>query len=227
MGGGMGGNDLFDLAAPAPLAPQVSSMPRHVSASVGMQPPLAANRGRHSHSVDSGLDNLMGFDSGVSKPLARAPYATTSMEPDPFADPNEPAERRQLRLQKEAEKQAAINEKVDTLRAQQELIENNRERERDLEKTLKLRVQQWQKEKKNLRALLASLHEIAPKGEVEWKPMSLAELIDPSAVKKGYRKAILATHPDKRDPADIEAKVLAQLVFDALRDAWNAFQQSK
>ena len=108
----------------------------------------------------------------------------------------------------------------------------------------------------------ASLHEIAP--ATDWKPISLGELIDPNAVKKGYRKALLAVHPDKRDPADIEAKVsnriapvsslrllqqltfatrlafvatctllpfttnqvLAQLVFDALRDSWNAFQAS-
>ena len=41
------------------------------------------------------------------------------------------------------------------------------------------------------------------------------------------RQAILVMHPDKRDASDIEAKVMAQLIFVALRDAWNAFQQTK
>ena len=56
--------------------------------------------------------------------------------------------------------------------------------------------------------------------------MTLGELLDPSAVKKGYRKALLAVHPDKQEGGDLSAKVLAQLVFDALRDAWHAFEQS-
>ena len=56
--------------------------------------------------------------------------------------------------------------------------------------------------------------------------MSLGELLDPSAVKKGYRKALLAVHPDKQDGGDIEKKVLAQQIFDALRDAWNVFEKT-
>ena len=85
-------------------------------------------------------------------------------------------------------------------------------------------VQAWQREKKNLRALLASLHEIAP--PCSWTPHTLAQLIDSSAVKKAYRKALLAVHPDKQDGGDVEAKVLAQHVFDALRDAWNIFEKT-
>jgi len=45
------------------------------------------------------------------------------------------------------------------------------EKERDLEKVIKAKVQAWQREKKNLRALLASLHEIAP--PCTWTPMVL------------------------------------------------------
>jgi len=179
---------------------------------------------RQAVSVDSGLDFFGNGAAPAGRPAPR-PISASMMANDPFADPNEPEERRRLRLQKEAEKQAAIDEKVNNLREQEHQAEANREKERDLEKMLKARVQQWQKEKKNLRALLASLHEIAPPSD--WKPVSLGELIDPSAVKKQYRKAILVMHPDKRDASDIEAKVMAQLIFDALRDAWNAFQQTK
>ena len=48
-----------------------------------------------------------------------------------------------------------------------EMEESNRDKEQMLEKQVKARVQQWTKEKKHLRALLASLHEIAP--PCSWK----------------------------------------------------------
>ena len=47
-----------------------------------------------------------------------------------------------------------------------------------------------------MRALLASLHEIAP--PCSWNPMTLGQLIEASACKKAYRKALLAVHPDKQ-----------------------------
>jgi len=146
------------------------------------------------------------------------------MGADPFGDPNEPEVRRRLRAQKEAQKNAAIAEKVNALKEKEAQTESNRETERELEKSLKLKVAAWQREKKNLRALLASLHEIAP--PCSWKPMTLGELLDASAVKRAYRKALLAVHPDKQDGGDLGAKVTAQLIFDALRDAWHAFEQN-
>ena len=45
-------------------------------------------------------------------------------------------------------------------------------------------------------------------------------------MKNKYRRACLAVHPDKQDSGDLEAKVMAQLVFDALREAWGTFQQT-
>ena len=44
-------------------------------------------------------------------------------------------------------------------------------------------------------------------------------------MKKAYRKALLAVHPDKQD-GTVEQKVMAQLIFDALRDAWHQFEQT-
>ena len=143
-----------------------------------------------------------------------------SQEVDPFA----PEKRRQLQAKRLAEEEAAIAAKVQQVQDAQNALEQDRETERQLEKQLKARVAQWQKDKKNLRALLASLHEIAP--PCAWKPVGMGELIDPSKVKKSYHRACLAVHPDKQDPGDLEAKVMAQLVFDALREAWGTFQQT-
>ena len=114
-------------------------------------------------------------------------------------------------------------EKVAELRAHHEQEEADRDREQMLEKTIKARVAQWQQEKKNLRALLASLHEIAPPSA--WKPKTLGELLDDGAVKKAYHRACIAIHPDKQPAGDVERKLLAQHVFDALRDSWERFEQ--
>jgi len=124
---------------------------------------------------------------------------------------------------RESQKSAAIAEKVQKLKEQKEAEESNREMERDMEKQVKATVQAWQREKKNIRALLASLHDIAP--PCSWQPVGLDKLLQPNDVKKAYRKACLAVHPDKQNTDDVEAKVRAQLVFDALRDAWNLFEE--
>ena len=166
---------------------------------------------------------------GMSDPfgdmMGSSPQPRAKSKPSqPRAPDPEGADRNFFAQRREAEKQAAIDAAKMKLRDQKETEENNREMERDLEKSVKAKVQQWQKEKKNLRALLASLHEIAP--PCSWEPKTLADLIDPSAVKKAYRKALLAVHPDKQDAGDVEKKVLAQHVFDALRDAWNIFEKT-
>ena len=169
--------------------------------------------------MGGGMEDLMGGMGGGAAPPRRNQGPKVNMkEPEGGGDRNFFAARR------EAEKQAAIDAKVNALKEAKQTEESNRDKEQMLEKQVKARVQQWTKEKKNLRALLASLHEIAP--PCSWNPVTLAQLIDPAMVKKSYRKALLAVHPDKQDSGDVEKKVLAQHVFDALRDAWNIFEKT-
>ena len=143
-----------------------------------------------------------------------------SQEVDPFA----PERRKQLQAARLAKEEAAVAAKVQQVQDAQAGLDEDRETERVLEKSLKLKVAQWQKDKKNLRALLASLHEIAP--PCSWKAVGMGELIDPKKVKKWYHKACLAVHPDKQDSGDLEGKVMAQLLFDALRESWHVFEQT-
>jgi len=170
------------------------------------------------------MGDMMGGGMGGSAPQRARPARAQTMAAMPTGPPGTLPDRAALIAQREAAKQAAIAEKVNDLRAKEASAAQDRETERDLEKVIKLRVQQWQNDKKNLRALLASLHEIAP--PCQWKPMSLAELLDAAAVKRAYKKALLAVHPDKQPPEDLEKKVLAQHIFDGLRDAWKRFEQT-
>lgn len=62
----------------------------------------------------------------------------------------------------------------------------------------KLKVSEWTEGKKsNLRALLCSLHTVLWPEADRWQRYEMHQLVSPADVKKAYRKACLAVHPDK------------------------------
>eukprot|EP00440_Ansanella_granifera_P053644 gb/GFBE01058156.1/.p1 GENE.gb/GFBE01058156.1/~~gb/GFBE01058156.1/.p1 ORF type:complete len:353 (+),score=73.39 gb/GFBE01058156.1/:1-1059(+) len=81
---------------------------------------------------------------------------------------------------------------------------------REDDSAIEMRVECW-RQGKQLRALLASLHDVAPPAAA-WHARSLGELLDGRAVKLAYRDALLAFHPDKLP----SHKVLGQSVINAL-----------
>lgn len=86
----------------------------------------------------------------------------------------------------------------------------------------KLKVLEWKEGKKNnIRALLCSMHTILWDG-TKWNKCEMHQLVTPSDVKKAYRKACLAVHPDKH--AGTENESLAKLVFMELNNAWSDFE---
>ena len=90
---------------------------------------------------------------------------------------------------------------------------------------LEPKLKAWSEEhgkKKQLRALLANLHTILWEGS-GWKPISLAEVLEDSKVKKVYHKASRVVHPDKTGGLDAEKRFVAKRVFDALTQAKTEF----
>lgn len=73
-----------------------------------------------------------------------------------------------------------------------------REEKLSLDKDVKTRVDAWRGGKKNMRAILSTLHEIIPPG-LGWEPVSLANLLQPSDVKKVRAPAPLP-HPHDGSP---------------------------
>ena len=62
----------------------------------------------------------------------------------------------------------------------------------------RLKVSEWTEGKKgNLRALLCSLHTVLWPEADRWQRYEMHQLVTPADVKKSYRKACLAVHPDK------------------------------
>lgn len=77
----------------------------------------------------------------------------------------------------------------------------NQMRKKEQAKTMdpdKLKVAEWTEGKQgNLRALLCSLHTVLWPEAERWQKVEMHQLVTPADVKKAYRKACLAVHPDK------------------------------
>lgn len=88
---------------------------------------------------------------------------------------------------------------------------------------LKLKINDWKENKtRNIRALLGSLHTVVWQ-DCNWKQVGMDKLVNADDVKKMYRKACLAVHPDKL--MGTEHEELAKLIFVELNDAWTAFER--
>lgn len=90
---------------------------------------------------------------------------------------------------------------------------------------IEAKINSWKNGKEdNLRALLASLHEILWES-TNWKKVSMADLVMPKKVKITYMKAVAKVHPDKiPQDATAEQKLIAQSVFVVINTAWEKFK---
>lgn len=79
----------------------------------------------------------------------------------------------------------------------------------------------WREGKaRNIRSLLCSLHKIIFPG-TRWSECGMHQLVSQADVKKMYRKACLAVHPDKQ--MGTENENLSKLIFMELNEAWSEF----
>lgn len=86
----------------------------------------------------------------------------------------------------------------------------------------KLKILDWTEGKKaNIRALLCSMHTILWE-DCRWVPCNMSQLVTPADVKKNYRKACLAVHPDKQMGTPNET--MAKMIFMELNNAWSDFE---
>ncbi|KAF7975610.1 hypothetical protein HWV62_9191 [Athelia sp. TMB] len=164
--------------------------------------------------------------SGASAPPVRA-------KPRPAAKPTRPPAR-----------SAAPSQALSNLKEARSAQEAEDQERADLKDKVDARLTAWKGGKEsNIRALLASLETVLWPG-LGWQKVSMAEVISPSQVKIRYTKAIAKLHPDKvrlcrslsvvlfrfyfqlnSNNTTVEERMIANGVFGALNDAWNAFKQ--
>jgi hypothetical protein len=141
---------------------------------------------------------------------------------------------------KSATVQAAVNSRVNEMReSQAKALQEVRDREDrkkkeeaeedEVRRRLEPTIKQWSEEhgkKKQLRALLASLHTILWPG-AQWKQVTIGDLLDDKKVKLAFHKASRVVHPDKTHHLEAEQRFLAKRIFDALSQAKNEFDGAK
>jgi len=126
----------------------------------------------------------------------------------------------------------AVQNRVNEMKSQQAKALNEiREREAAkavaedeedvVRKQLEPKIKAWSEEhgkKKQLRALLASLHTVLWP-EAKWKPIGLGDLLDDRKVRIAFMKASRVVHPDKTLRLPPDQRFLAKRIFDALSQA--------
>ncbi|KAH8385118.1 hypothetical protein KR200_005673 [Drosophila serrata] len=86
----------------------------------------------------------------------------------------------------------------------------------------KVLIMEWTDGKKNnIRALLCSMHTVLW-DNAKWQRCEMSTMVTPAEVKKAYRRACLAVHPDKHNGTKNEE--IAKLIFMELNNAWTDFE---
>ncbi|KAJ8522913.1 hypothetical protein ONZ45_g588 [Pleurotus djamor] len=118
---------------------------------------------------------------------------------------------------------AALN----ALRAVTNQAEAEAEQKHNLKDVVDAKLATWKGGKEtNIRALIASLDTLLWP-ELGWKKVGMGELVTENQVKIRYMKAIAKVHPDKITTSNttLEQRMIANSVFGALNEAWNAFKK--
>lgn len=79
------------------------------------------------------------------------------------------------------------------------------------------------KEKRNIRTLLTTMHTVLWPDCTSWKALSLGDVVDAKQVKLKYRKAMLVVHPDRCSGSSSEIRFIAKRIFEAINEAYQEF----
>jgi len=117
------------------------------------------------------------------------------------------------------------SEAVARLRVANEKIEEEENQKLEAKDAVDEKIARWKAGKEsNLRALLASLDVVLWEG-LQWKKVSMAELLTEAQVKSKYVRAISKVHPDKiPKDATVAQQMVAKSVFAVLNEAWIGMQ---
>ncbi|CAD7705465.1 unnamed protein product [Ostreobium quekettii] len=175
-------------------------------------------------------DELMTFDGPEHESKSQAAAAAarhSNLYANKGGEEGEPEVRRMLRTQREQKKHAKMVEALETkIRRDQEEVERQ-EAQHEYKEAYVPMIQAWKDQHRaNIRGMLTSLHTMLWEG-TSWKILTVADVLEPGQVKKAYMKANLIVHPDKvrQKNGTNEQVVIADMVFDALKEAWNEFQK--
>ncbi|SCM11166.1 conserved Plasmodium protein, unknown function [Plasmodium chabaudi adami] len=124
--------------------------------------------------------------------------------------------------------QSKVNNRLKELKEYRSQEEANFKEKIAISDKIKKQITKWSKNTddsyKDIKVMLSTLDDVLWENS-DWKRVFVSDLIsNPSAVKKAYKSAILLCHPDKHRGKPIERVLRAELIFQALN---NAFKEKK
>ena len=197
-------------AAAAPAAP--AAAPTGLEDLFGTSAPPAAASGNG--------DAMFGGIFGDEGPDLSGAAHRVTVKAESHADDTE--ERAALRRARAQRVQDRIDKQLQEKMERDAAEASERELQSDLKQTACDKVTAWKKQSNgNIMGLLANLHTVIWEGS-GWEPKSMGDLLENNGIKKAYRSAILKLHPDKvkQQHGDTETIVLADMIFDTLKEAW-------
>jgi len=173
--------------------------------------------GRWRNEAISAAGRCRRMDNAGKNPDADKPPAAVPPRPKPSA----------VKARASAAGAAASQAAVSKLREANQAAEAEDQAKYELKDSIDSRIIAWKGGKEtNIRALIASLDTVLWP-ELGWQKVGMHELVTPAQVKIRYMKAIAKVHPDKLSTSNttVDQRMIANGVFAALNDAWNAFKQ--
>ncbi|KAF5369691.1 hypothetical protein D9615_010167 [Tricholomella constricta] len=122
---------------------------------------------------------------------------------------------------------APPSQALENLRTANDAADAEDQQRHELKDSVDAKLLAWKGGKEtNIRALLGSLDTVLWP-ELGMPKVGMAELVTPGQVKVKYTRAIAKLHPDKLNAGNttVEQRMIANSVFGALNEAWNAFKQ--
>ena len=187
---------------------------------------LAASNGSTKNNNGSSNSSSSSSNGQSTQQPSRPTPTKVAVEPSPPIPPPEPIMSRE---ELAARREAQVEENVEhALREKQERDQRERVEAIELDDArskFDKNLTTWQtvnKEKRNVRTLLTTMHTVLWAGN-SWKPIGLGDVIEPKQVKLQYRKAMLIVHPDKVSKLSTETQFIAKRVFEGINEAYQEF----
>lgn len=127
--------------------------------------------------------------------------------------------------ERERQVRADVEKAREELRQREEAARNMTAMKENANAVLGPQLKAWAEDNgriKNIRTLLSTMHQVMWEGS-KWTEVNMGKLINPTDVKKNYRKAMIVVHPDKSGGRNAEQLLIAERVFAAVNTAWDEF----
>ncbi|GAB9472068.1 Dnaj heat shock n-terminal domain-containing protein [Globisporangium polare] len=158
-------------------------------------------------------------------------YATSTSDGSNVYNPNlvdkttKSADVRRAMEERERQVQMDVEKAREELRQRDEASRNMTAMKESAALMLGPKLKAWAEDNsrtKNIRTLLSTMHQVMWDGS-KWAEVNMGKLIQPTDVKKHYRKAMIVVHPDKSGGRNAEQLLIAERVFAAVNTAWEEF----